>query len=49
MIPRGDRTLAELRRLWDENQDWLGSCIDRLAPTVSAQLFSYTPLPARQV
>ena len=32
MIPRGDRTLAELRRLWDENQAWLRSCIDCLGP-----------------
>lgn len=32
MIPRGDRTLAELRRLWDENQAWLRLCIDRLGP-----------------
>jgi hypothetical protein len=32
MVPRGDRSLAELRRLWDENQDWLRSCIARLGP-----------------
>lgn len=30
MIPQGDRSLAELRRLWDENQAWLRSCVDRL-------------------
>jgi hypothetical protein len=32
MVPRGGRSLAELRGLWDENQDWLRSCIDRLGP-----------------
>ena len=32
MVPRGERSLAELRRLWDENQDWLRSCVDRLGP-----------------
>ena len=25
MVPQGDRSLSELRRLWDENQRWLGS------------------------
>ena len=34
MVPRGGRNLAELRRLWDENQDWLRSCIDRIGPDV---------------
>ena len=33
MVPRGDRSLVQLRSLWDENQDWLTSCIDRLGPT----------------
>ena len=32
MVPRGDRSLPELRRLWDENQAWLRSCIDSLGP-----------------
>ena len=32
MVPRGDRSVAELRRLWDENQGWLRSCIDGLGP-----------------
>ena len=32
MVPRGDRGLAELRRLWDENQHWLRSCIAHLGP-----------------
>lgn len=32
MVPRGQRSLAELRRLWDENQEWLRSCIARLGP-----------------
>jgi hypothetical protein len=32
MAPRGDRSLAELRLLWDENQSWLRSCIERLGP-----------------
>lgn len=35
MVPRGDRNLAELRRLWDENQDWVQSCIVRLGPDVA--------------
>ena len=30
MLPRGDRSLAELRRLWDENQEWLQAYIGRL-------------------
>jgi DinB superfamily len=30
MLPRGDRSLAELRRLWDENQEWLRAYIDSL-------------------
>ncbi|MCP4201072.1 MAG: DinB family protein [bacterium] len=25
MGPQGDRSLAELRREWDENQQWLGA------------------------
>lgn len=32
MVPRGGCSLAELRRLWDENQAWLIACIDRLGP-----------------
>jgi hypothetical protein len=32
MVPQGNRSLAELRRLWDENQAWLRSCIDHLGP-----------------
>ena len=32
MAPQGNRSLAELRRLWDENQDWLASCIAHLGP-----------------
>ena len=27
MVPRGARSLAELRRLWDENQEWLRAYI----------------------
>ena len=27
MVPQGDRSLGELRRLWNENQDWLGKYI----------------------
>ena len=30
MIPQGDRSLGELRRLWDESQEWLRAYIDRL-------------------
>lgn len=30
MLPQGGRDLAELRRLWDENQTWLRGCIDSL-------------------
>ncbi len=29
MVPQGDRSLDELRRLWDENQRWLGAYIGR--------------------
>jgi DinB family protein len=32
MLPRGGRDLAELRRLWDENQIWLRACVDSLGP-----------------
>ncbi len=30
MVPRGNRTLGELRRLWDENQEWLRAYTARL-------------------
>lgn len=30
MVPQGDRSLDELRRLWDENQEWLRAYISRL-------------------
>ena len=30
MVPQGGRGLAELRRLWDENQHWLRSCLAHL-------------------
>jgi hypothetical protein len=30
MAPRGDQSLRELRRRWDENEAWLGACIDHL-------------------
>lgn len=32
MIPEGGRSLAELRRLWDEDKAWLLACIDHLGP-----------------
>jgi hypothetical protein len=32
MVPRGDRSLTELRRSWDESQDWLRSYVDRVGP-----------------
>lgn len=32
MVPQGGRGLADLRRLWDENQRWLRSCIAYLDP-----------------
>ncbi len=32
MIPEGGRSLAELRRLWDENQAWLRGCAESLGP-----------------
>jgi hypothetical protein len=32
MVPRGGRTLADLRDLWNENQNWLRNCIDVLGP-----------------
>jgi len=30
MVPQGGRSLAELYRLWNENQDWLRLCIAHL-------------------
>jgi hypothetical protein len=30
MVPQGDRSLAELRRRWDENQEWLRAYIGSL-------------------
>ena len=30
MVPRGNRSLVDLRRLWDENQRWLGAYIGGL-------------------
>lgn len=30
MVPEGGRNLAELRRLWDENQAWLRGCAESL-------------------
>lgn len=30
MAPRGGRSLAELRGDWDENRDWLLTCVERL-------------------
>lgn len=30
MIPKGNRSLGELRRLWDDNQEWLRAYIDGL-------------------
>ena len=30
MVPQGDRSLGELRRLWDENQAWLRAYVGRL-------------------
>jgi DinB family protein len=32
MVPRGNRSLDELRRLWDENQEWLRAYVARLDP-----------------
>lgn len=32
MVPQGNLSLAELRRLWDDNQAWLKSCINHLGP-----------------
>src|SRR3954464_386342 len=32
MIPEGGRSLAELRRLWDEDKAWLLACLDHLGP-----------------
>src|SRR3954447_12747248 len=32
MLPEGGRDLAELRRLWDENQAWLRACIQSVGP-----------------
>ncbi len=30
MVPQGDRSLGELRRLWDENQEWLRAYVGGL-------------------
>jgi hypothetical protein len=32
MVPRGNRSLDELRRLWNENQEWLRAYVARLDP-----------------
>ena len=32
MLPQGGRSLDELRRLWDENQDWLRLVVDEAGP-----------------
>lgn len=32
MNPQGDRSVSELRRMWDENQAWLQACIAHLGP-----------------
>jgi hypothetical protein len=32
MLPRGNRDLTELRRLWDENRAWLLAYIESLGP-----------------
>lgn len=32
MVPQGNRSIAELRRLWDENQTWLRLSIAHLGP-----------------
>lgn len=32
MLPQGGRDLAELRRLWDENQAWLRACAESIGP-----------------
>jgi hypothetical protein len=32
MLPQGGRSLAELRRMWDENRAWLLSVLDVLGP-----------------
>jgi hypothetical protein len=32
MLPQGGRSLAELRRMWDENKAWLLSVLDALGP-----------------
>jgi hypothetical protein len=32
MLPRGETTIAELRRQWDESQTWLRSYVENLGP-----------------
>ncbi len=32
MVPRGGLSLADLRRAWDDNRDWLLSCLEFLGP-----------------
>jgi len=32
MVPLGSRNLADLRRRWDESQDWFLSCLAHLGP-----------------
>jgi hypothetical protein len=52
MVPQGARGLAELRRLWDENQHWLRSCLAHLGEGAGRKaVFEHPiagPLTARQ-
>lgn len=42
MIPTGTRSLAELRALWDENQQWLRAYVDELdAPGLRSAVFEH--------
>ncbi len=44
MVPRGDRTLAELRRLWDDSQDWVRSCLDHHGPDIARRAVCEHPV-----
>ncbi|GAC1516587.1 MAG: hypothetical protein NVS1B4_12340 [Gemmatimonadaceae bacterium] len=44
MLPLGERTLAVLRRMWDENHEWLRAFIDRLDGDGARKAFFHHPV-----
>lgn len=44
MVPQGNHDLADLRRLWDESQRWLRSCIAHLGPEAGRKAVCEHPI-----